>query len=69
LLIVARKQRTLLLLFIVPAYYLCVQSALHTEYRYVIAIHYFFFVLAAAGCYWLGRLSLHGAHDLLRDRQ
>src|SRR5262249_50565824 len=35
------------LLFLVPAYYLLVQSPLHTERRYVIAIHYFLFALAA----------------------
>jgi hypothetical protein len=37
----------LLVLLIVPAYYLSVQSALHTEYRYILAIHYF--LLAIAG--------------------
>ncbi len=41
------KRKTLLILFLVPLYYFCVQSALHTEYRYVLAIHHFLFVLAA----------------------
>jgi len=31
-----------------------VQSALHTEYRYVLAIHYFLFILAAVALYWIG---------------
>ena len=52
----AREWRVLLILLAVPAYYLCVQSALHTEYRYVLSIHYFLFVLAAVGLYWLGGL-------------
>lgn len=48
-LLIRRRQRlALALLLIVPAYYICVQSALHTEYRYVLAIHYFLFILVAA---------------------
>jgi hypothetical protein len=42
-----RQYKTLALLLVVPAYYLCFQSALHTEYRYVLAIHYFLFILVA----------------------
>jgi hypothetical protein len=51
LLIRARNFRPLILLLIVPAYYLCVQSATHTEYRYVLVIHYFLFALAALFIY------------------
>lgn len=47
LLLRARRRRALVLLLIVPAYYLVIQSALHTEYRYVLAIHHFLFILAA----------------------
>jgi hypothetical protein len=43
----ARRWKSLLILLAVPAYYLLVQSALHTEYRYILAIHYFLFVMAA----------------------
>src|SRR3982751_4190684 len=32
---------------VVPAYYFVIQSALHTEYRYVLALDYFLFILAA----------------------
>jgi Dolichyl-phosphate-mannose-protein mannosyltransferase len=46
LLVRARQWQALTILLIVPVYYLCVQSALHTEWRYVIAIHYFSFALA-----------------------
>lgn len=42
-----KKWRQLALLLAVPVYYLCVQAALHTEYRYVLAIHYFLFAAAA----------------------
>jgi 4-amino-4-deoxy-L-arabinose transferase-like glycosyltransferase len=44
----ARRRRALAVLVAVPLYYLCAQSALHTEYRYVLAVHYFLFVVAAA---------------------
>jgi 4-amino-4-deoxy-L-arabinose transferase-like glycosyltransferase len=53
----ARRERALAALLVVPLYYLCVQSALHTEYRYVLAIHYFLFVAAAAALYRLARLA------------
>jgi ABC-type dipeptide/oligopeptide/nickel transport system permease subunit len=48
LLLLQRKRRELAALLTVPLYFLCVQSALHTEYRYVLAVHYFLFVVAAA---------------------
>ncbi len=59
LLVRARRRRALVLLLVVPAYYFVVQSALHTEYRYVLAIHHFLFILAAvaltsAGAYLWG---------------
>jgi 4-amino-4-deoxy-L-arabinose transferase-like glycosyltransferase len=50
-----RRVRALAALVSVPLYYLCAQSALHTEYRYVLAVHYFLFVAAAAGIYQLAR--------------
>lgn len=43
----ARRSSTVLLLLSVPLYYLLVQSALHTERRYVIAAHYFLTIFAA----------------------
>lgn len=42
-----RRFQSLAILLVVPLYYFCTQSALHTEYRYVLVIHYFLFVLAA----------------------
>ena len=42
-----RESRALVVLLAVPAYYLCVQSAVHTEYRYVLAVYHFLFALAA----------------------
>lgn len=53
LLAIAKRGRALALLLAVPVYYMCTQSALHTEYRYILAIHYFLFVMAAVtlGCF------------------
>ena len=42
------ERKTILILMLVPFYYFFVQSALHTEYRYVLVIHHFLFVLAAS---------------------
>lgn len=50
-----RRQFSILaLLMAVPAYYFCVQSILHTEYRYVMTLHYFLFVIAALSIINLG---------------
>lgn len=50
-LIFRKHLRELAILLTVPAYYFCVQSALHTEYRYVLVLHYFLFVLAACAIF------------------
>jgi len=50
----AGKGRYLLILMAIPLYYICVQSFLHTEYRYVMAIQYSLFVFVAASLYWVG---------------
>lgn len=52
-----RESRALVLLSAVPAYYLCVQSAVHTEYRYVLALYHFLFALAAVALVALASLS------------
>lgn len=58
---VARRGRTLMILLIVPAYYLLVQSALHTEYRYILGMHYFLFVFAAVTLFCAGTAIRQGA--------
>jgi hypothetical protein len=44
---IATKWRSLVLVVAVPFYYLAAQSLLHTEYRYVLSIHYFVLIAAA----------------------
>jgi hypothetical protein len=51
LLIIARRWSALLLLLAVPVYYVCSHAAFSTEYRYVLAIHYFLFITAATTLY------------------
>lgn len=51
LLLFARRWQALLILLAVPAYYLIVHSVLHVEYRYILAVHYFLFICAAATLY------------------
>jgi peptidoglycan/LPS O-acetylase OafA/YrhL len=55
LLVHRRQFRSLAILLAVPFYYFCTQSALHTEYRYVLVIHYFLFVLAALAAHSIAR--------------
>src|SRR6185295_16060733 len=61
LLLLARRGRTLVILLAIPAYYLLVQSPLHTEYRYILAIHYFLFLLAGVTVYFLAVLLREAA--------
>ena len=54
LLALGGQGRLLAILLAIPVYYFCMQSVLHTEYRYVLAIHYFLFVIAAVAIYRIG---------------
>src|SRR5204862_6981897 len=54
LLALVRRGRALAILLIVPFYFLLMQSPLHTEYRYILAIHYFLFTMAAVTIYYAG---------------
>jgi hypothetical protein len=52
ILIWRRNTRALVILSVVPIYFFLVQSLVHTEYRYVLAVVYFLFAFAAValGC-------------------
>jgi hypothetical protein len=51
LMALAKRGRALLIMLAVPAYFVCSHAAFSTEYRYVLAIHYFLFVMAAVALY------------------
>jgi hypothetical protein len=70
-----RQGRSLIILLVVPAYYLCVQAALHTEFRYVLAIQYFHFMMVAVtlhrivGQLWQSAHRLVGRTNLFQVKQ
>lgn len=55
-----RQWKNLSILLLIPLYYMSFQSALHTEYRYVMAMLHFYFVFAA--------IFLVNAIDFLKQR-
>lgn len=55
LLALARRWRVLAIALAVPVYFLCVHSPLHVEPRYVLAMHYFNFIVIATALYWIGK--------------
>jgi len=58
LVVVFRKQSAaLVILSTVPIYFFCVQSAVHTEYRYVLAVDYFLFAFAGVAVMNAGRVT------------
>ena len=63
----AQRRHTVLLLLSVPLYYLIVQSALHTERRYVIAIHYFLAMFAAVFLWMLFGLVRRAFRQIMRE--
>jgi hypothetical protein len=52
LLIIKKQRKPLIILAVVPVYFFCVQSIVHTEYRYVLAVDYFLFALAGVAVAW-----------------
>ena len=67
LLIVGSSWRSLAILVAVPVYFLLAQSPLHTEYRYVLVIHYFLLVLAALTLYWFSFNLWRGTRELFHQ--
>ena len=65
LLIVRRARRALIILSVVPVYFFCVQSIVHTEYRYVLAVDYFLFALAAVTISWVINVVVAKTSNLL----
>jgi hypothetical protein len=67
-----REWQSLAILLAVPAYYLVVQSTLHTERRYVYIIHFFFLILASEALWKIatrGFAVLSSSFSLFPQRQ
>jgi hypothetical protein len=58
LLVIKRPWSALIILLAVPVYFFCVQSIVHTEYRYVLAVNYFLFALVGVTVSWVGNLII-----------
>ena len=54
LLILCRRWPALIIMLVVPIYFFLVQSIVHTEYRYVLAVDYFLFALVGVAVAWAG---------------
>lgn len=58
------RRRVLIVLAIIPLYYMSVQALLHTEYRYVLATPHILFIFAALPINFLfGKMTSRGAAD------
>ena len=57
LLVLKKRSRALVILLVVPFYYFCVQSIVHTEYRYVLAVDYFLFAFVGVAVAWAGGVA------------
>jgi hypothetical protein len=66
LLVFARRGRALLILLAVPVYYVSSHAPFSTEYRYILAVHCFLFVLGAVTLYCAGA-SIGRAVSHLRE--
>jgi hypothetical protein len=69
LLAFARKTKVLLILLAVPVYYLSTHAAFSTEYRYILALHCFLFMIAATTLYMTAVAIREGAFKLWLARQ
>ena len=64
-LVFARRFRDLAILLAIPANYLCLQSALHTEYRYILAMHYLLFIVAGVAICFVTRVLIWAVKGFL----
>lgn len=58
LLAVHRRKVALAVILTVPLYYLCSHAPIHFEYRYILPVYFFWFILAGLAIYWLGLMCM-----------
>jgi len=68
LLLVTHRFATIALLLAIPAYYIAVQAPIHTEYRYILAIHYFLLSIGAVTLYCFWAIAAEAARALGKRR-
>jgi hypothetical protein len=59
LLAIHRRKVALAIILTVPLYYLFSHAPLHFEYRYILPVYFFWFILAGLAIYWLLRWLLN----------
>jgi hypothetical protein len=69
LLIIRRQWPVLTILLVVPVYFFFVQSIVHTEYRYVLAVDYFLFALMGVAVSLLTKLAIAKTGNLLAHKR
>ncbi|CAN5425106.1 hypothetical protein BH10ACI3_BH10ACI3_19800 [soil metagenome] len=53
------QRKAIMILAVVPVYYLCVQSLIYTEYRFIIAMSYFFMIFSSVAiCFAIRKAGL-----------
>jgi hypothetical protein len=67
ILMIKRQSPALIILLVVPVYFFCVQSIVHTEYRYVLAVDYFLFALVGVTVACVGSMIKKGATQWSAD--
>ena len=58
ILVVHRRKVALAVILTVPLYYLLSHAALHFEYRYILPVYFFWFILVGLAIYWLGLMCV-----------
>lgn len=69
LLAVHRRKVALAMILTLPLYYLSTHAPLHFEYRYILPVYFFWFMLAGLAIYWLGLMLMRLVIWLPRARQ
>ena len=58
LLAVHRRKVALAVILTVPLYYLFSHAPIHFEYRYILPVYFFWFILVGLAIYWIGLMSI-----------
>ena len=65
LLAVHRQKVALAMIVTLPLYYLLSHAPLHFEYRYILPVYFFWFMLAGLAIYWIGQMCMRLTSRLL----
>lgn len=65
LLAIHRQTIALVVVLTVPLYYLISHAPLHFEYRYILPVYFFWFILVGLSIYWVGQLCMRLVSQLV----